>query len=81
MRLAGIYFNDDEVLVLAERLKSLGLTEAGNRVTDAYYRDAREVDLAGVEPETLAPALEGGPVSFAALRAAMRECAADSLPS
>lgn len=68
MRLAGIYLTDDEVLVLAERLRGLGLDAAAGRLTAAYYRDVRELDLLGSEPRALIPALADGPPSFAALR-------------
>jgi hypothetical protein len=71
MRLAGIYLNDDEVLALAGRLRALGLGVAADRLTGAYYRDARQLDLRGVEPQAFIPALEDGPASFAELRGAL----------
>lgn len=71
MRLAGIYLNDAEVLALAERLRSLGLDAAADRLTNAYYRDARKLDLDASESRTFVPALEDGPASFAALRSAL----------
>ena len=52
MRIAGIDLNDHQVLALAERRRNLGRDDAADRVTAAYYRDARELELS-VEPATM----------------------------
>ncbi len=66
MRIAGIYLNDNDVLALADRLRKLGLVGSADSLTNAYYRDARELDLdlAAFESHTLIPALDDGPASF-----------------
>jgi len=70
MRLAGIYLNDNDVLVLAERLRRLGLNGFADSLTNAYYRDVHELDVAASELQAIVPALEleESPASFEALR-------------
>ena len=67
MRIAGMYLNDHQVLALAERLRNLGLDDAADRVTAAYYRDAKELEL-GFEPATLTAALGDSPATSTAVR-------------
>lgn len=62
MRIAGVYLNDNDVLDLVDRLRKLGLDASADSLTNAYYRDARELDATSFEP--LIPALDDGRASF-----------------
>jgi hypothetical protein len=57
MRLAGIHVGDEDLLELADRLRSDGDDALAHRIEVAYYRDARQMVLSRSDRDAILVAL------------------------
>jgi hypothetical protein len=69
MLVAGMYVNDEDVLVLIGTLRDAGADAIAERFRDAYHRDARRLSVSVSERRTILCALADCPAGLVELRA------------